>query len=91
MRLKDEWSEQMDYYNLMFSQLLQYEVGQEDHFVHINNWWGDRPNHYSQTIPYNHVYIQVNSDEHDHMLVDPAYRLERIKDAQEKYYGLQAA
>jgi len=31
------------------------------------------------------VYSLVNPDEHDRILVDPAYRLERTKALEEKY------
>ena len=35
-------------------------------------------------VPSNMVYQLVNSDEHDRLLVDPAYRLARAKEAKEK-------
>ncbi len=91
VRLKDEWSEQMDYYNLMFSQLLQYEVGQDDQMINVNSWWGDRPQKNFQTIPYNQVHIHVNPDDHDHMLVDPAYRMEKYAEAHEKVMAINAS
>jgi hypothetical protein len=37
------------------------------------------------------VYIHVNPDEMDHMLVDPAYRMERMALAQEGLVGLMQA
>jgi len=37
------------------------------------------------------VYIHVNSDEADRILVDPAYKLERLKEAHEKLYAMHEA
>jgi len=31
------------------------------------------------------VYSMINSDEHDRMLVDPAFRMERTKEIEEKF------
>lgn len=42
-------------------------------------------------MPATNVYIQVNSDEADRILVDPAYKLERLKEAHEKMYAMHAA
>ena len=44
-----------------------------------------------QTIPATNVYIHVNSDEADRILVDPAYKLERLKEAHEKLYAMHLA
>lgn len=41
---------------------------------------------YSQfETPSNMVYSMVNPDEHDRLLVDPAFRLERTQALEEKY------
>jgi hypothetical protein len=39
-------------------------------------------------VPATNVYIHVNSDEADRILVDPAYKLERLKEAHEKLYAM---
>jgi hypothetical protein len=39
-------------------------------------------------MPGNNTYVQFNADEADHMLVDPAYRMEKIKEMSEKYIAL---
>lgn len=44
-----------------------------------------------QTIPATNVYIHVNSDEADRILVDPAYKLEKLKEAHEKLYAMHEA
>ena len=53
--------------------------------------WTDRPHASLQTVPATNVYVQVNSDEHDRILVDPAYRLEKIKETHEKTYAMLQA
>lgn len=59
--------------------------------VSINTWFGDRPSHSIQTVPGTNVYIHVNSDEADRILVDPAYKLEKLKEAHEKLYAMHEA
>mmetsp|Transcript_119518 Transcript_119518/g.166736 ORF Transcript_119518/g.166736 Transcript_119518/m.166736 type:complete len:375 (+) Transcript_119518:632-1756(+) len=44
-----------------------------------------------QTIPATNVYIHVNPDEADRILVDPAYKLERLKEAHERLYAMTEA
>ena len=53
--------------------------------------FGDRPQGALQTVPGTSVYIHVNSDEADRILVDPAYKLERLKEAHEKLYAMHQA
>jgi len=42
-------------------------------------------------VPGTNVYIHVNSDEADRILVDPAYKLEILKEAHEKLYAMHEA
>ena len=44
-----------------------------------------------QTIAATNVYVHVNSDEADRILVDPAYKLERTKEAHEKLHAMHLA
>lgn len=44
-----------------------------------------------QTVPATNVYIQVNADEADRILVDPAYKLEKLKECNEKMYAIMQA
>lgn len=41
-----------------------------------------------QTIPGTNVYVQVNSDDADRILVDPAYKLEKLTEVHEKLYAM---
>ena len=42
VRLKDEFSEQQDYYSLMFSAVSHFDVAEEDFAINLNNLWSDR-------------------------------------------------
>jgi len=91
VRLKDEFSEEQDYYSLMFSTLSHFDVAEEDLHINMTNFFGDRPTAQMQTVPGTNVYIHVNNDEADRLLVDPAYKLEKIKEAHEKLYAMHEA
>lgn len=93
VRLKDEYTEQQDYYSLMFSTLSHFDVAEEDMSITLSpfTWFGDRPSAAIQTVPATNVYIHVNPDEADRILVDPAYKLERLKEAHEKLYAMHEA
>lgn len=41
-----------------------------------------------QTIPATNVYIHINADESDRILVDPAYKLDRLKEAHQGLYAM---
>ena len=91
VRLKDEYSEQNDYYTMMFSTLSHFDVSEEDLAIPITNLFGDRPSVSMQTIPATNVYIHVNPDEADRIKVDPAYKLERLTEVHEKLYAMHEA
>lgn len=76
---------------MMFSTLSHFDVSEEDMAVPLTNLYGDRPSVSMQTIPATNVYIHVNPDEADRILVDPAYKLERLKEAHEKLYAMHEA
>lgn len=44
-----------------------------------------------QTVPSQNVYIHVNNDEMDRIMIDPAYKLERLKETNEKIYAMHMA
>lgn len=91
VRLKDENSEEMHYYHMMFSQMLHFEVQEEDWSINMTSFFNDRPQAQMQTVPATNVYIQVNADEADRILVDPAYKLEKLKECNEKMYAMMQA
>jgi len=91
VRLKDEFSEEQDYYTMMFSTLSHFDVSEEDMGASLLNLFGDRPHPNYQTIPATNVYIHVNSDVADRILVDPAYKLEKLKEAHGALYAMGQA
>ena len=76
---------------MMFASISHYDLSEEDLTVSLTNLFGDRPSPALQSIPSTNVYIHVNSDEADRILVDPAYKLERLKEAHEKLYAMHEA
>lgn len=91
VRLKDEFTELQDYYSLMFASISHFETAEEDLAINMTSMFNDRPQATMQTIPATNVYIHVNSDEADRILVDPAYKLERLTEAQQGLYAMHAA
>lgn len=91
VRLKDEFSEENDYYSAMFAKLTNFEVTEDDMMINLTSMWLDRPQGGLQSDPGTNVYIQVNADEADRILVDPAYKLERLQEAHEKLYAIHQA
>ena len=75
----------------MFSQLTHFEVSEEDMMANMTSLFGDRPQGAMQTVPGTSVYVHVNSDEADRILIDPAYKLEKLKEAHEKLYAMHQA
>jgi hypothetical protein len=75
----------------MFSTLSHFDVSEEDLAVNLTSFFGDRPQANMQTIAATNVYVHVNSDEADRILVDPAYKLERTKEAHEKLHAMHLA
>ena len=43
VRLKDEFSEEQDYYSMMFSTLSHFDVSEDDLAINLTSFWGDRP------------------------------------------------
>lgn len=75
----------MDYYASHFHPYDMREMGEADttNLMSIFKY----ASHHEYTdfeSPSNMIYQLVNPDEHDRMLTDPAYRLERAKIAEEK-------
>lgn len=91
VRLKDEASELNDYYSQMFASITHFEVAEEDLAINLTSFYGDRPQAQMQTLPVQNVYLHVNNDEADRVMIDPAYKLEKFTELEEKVYAMQAA
>jgi hypothetical protein len=88
VRLRNEFSPEMDYY---MANLIPYaldEMGEMDQVINMSVLRMQKDSYeYTQfETPSNYVYNLVNPDEHDRLLTDPAYRLERSKKLEEKLY-----
>lgn len=86
VRLRNEYSPEMDYYLSNFHPYEMQEMGESDTTVLMSPF--KYASHYEYTqfeTPSNMVYSMVNPDEHDRLLVDPAYRMERTKALEDKY------
>jgi hypothetical protein len=88
VRLKDEYSEVNDYYSFMFSSLSHFDISEEDANIPMHQLFGNRPMPNNQSKAATNVYVHVNPDQADHMLVDPAYKLQKLEEAYERLEAL---
>jgi len=88
VRLRNEFSPEMDYYLSNMVPYFMDEMGEMDTVINMSVFRMQKDTYeYSQfETPSTYVYNLVNSDEHDRLLTDPAYRLERSKALEEKLY-----
>jgi len=88
VRLRNEFSPEMDYYLSNFIPYAMEEMGEMDQVINLSVLRMQKDTYeYSQfETPSKTVYNLVNPDEHDRLLTDPAYRLERSKKLEEKLY-----
>lgn len=85
VRLRNEFSAEMDYYRSGLLPLDVLELGEADHWSQ-NSFVRLMPNSFEHTqfeVESSASYSLVNPDEHDRILTDPAYRLEKITKARE--------
>jgi hypothetical protein len=75
----------------MFSSLTHFDVTEDDMNIPLHQLFGDRPHPNMQSQAAMNVYVHVNPDQADHMLVDPAYKLEKLKEAHEKLEAMLMA
>ena len=91
VRLKDEYSELNEYYSVFFAQIQPFEINEEDYEMGMWKNFHDRPNMHHQTTADSNYYFHVNPDQADHMMVDPAYKLEIMEQAHETYLAYNLA
>lgn len=85
VRLRNEYSPEMDYYMTNFHTYEMREMGESDTTILMSATKFNTHFEHSQfETPSNMVYSMINPDEHDRMLVDPAFRMERTKQLEEK-------
>lgn len=93
VRLRNEFSAEMDYYRNGLLPLHLLEMGEADHWSQ-NSLIRLMPNSFEHTqfeVDSLTAYSLVNPDEHDRMLTDPAYRLEKIRKAKNATAVLNAS
>lgn len=84
VRLRDEYSSEMDYYSSSTMPMDIEEMGEADHFSQMTPL-RLMPNQWEHTVfeqPSNIGFSLINPDDHDRMIVDPAYRLEKLQQAE---------
>lgn len=88
VRLRNEHSETGQYYlSSLIGQDVE-EMGEADHFMNFNPIRGTLMNSHDHTmfeVQSNFVYSLANPEDHDRFLVDPAYRLDKIKEMEHKH------
>lgn len=92
VRLRDENTAMNSYYTLGFLRTTWDEIGDSDHAIQQNPIRACLPFTYEHTqfsTNSDIVYSMKNPDDHDHLLVDPAYRLEQLRLLEHKAYVIQ--
>lgn len=91
VRLRDEQNTQNEYYRYDFVENDLQDMGDADHWISYHPIRFMMTNSYEHThfeTPSDSAYLLMNEDEHDRLVVDPAYRLEQLKIASGKYQVL---
>ncbi|CAG9322918.1 unnamed protein product [Blepharisma stoltei] len=93
INLKDEISAENDYYLEHYMPVLEEEMGDDDDLV--TRWSFHKfAEPYAVLHPHqntNYAYILVNPDDHDRILTDPAYRMQKLHEGHEKLTDLHKA
>jgi hypothetical protein len=93
INLKDEISEENDYYLEHYMPILEEEMGDEDDLV--TRWTFHKfAENYPSLQPWqnsNSAYILVNADDHDRILTDPAYRMQKLREGHETAQAVHQA
>lgn len=86
VNLKDELSEEGDYYSEHYAPIWEEEMGEDDDWVQrwsMHNFAEPYPVvHPHQNSEY--AYVLVNADDHDRILTDPAYRMQKIQQSHDQ-------
>lgn len=87
VRLRDEQNTQNEYYKRDFVENDLQDMGDADHWIQLHPIRFMMMNTYEHThfeTPSDGSYLLKNEDDHDRLMVDPAYRLEQLSIAQDK-------
>lgn len=93
VNLKDEISEENDYYIHHYMPILEEEMGDRDELV--TRWTFHKfAEEYPSSFPLQNTlqgFILVNADEHDRILTDPAYRIQKLHEGHQTLSHLHQA
>ena len=93
INLKDAIHPDNDYYMEHYMPILEEEMGDDDEM--ITRWTFHKfAEPYAVSMPHQntgYAYVIVNSDEHDRILTDPAYRIQKLHESHEKLHELHSA
>lgn len=85
VRLRNEFSSEMDYYMSNFNKLWYQDMGEHDHTNLLSV--SKMNTHFEPSLfeqPTETAYTFVGMDDHDRALVDPAYRVQKLTEAELK-------
>ena len=87
IRLRPEWTGEMDFYSSCFHPLDPTEMGASDNIQMMNLFkMHTSPDPTTSEFYYaDKMLSPINADEHDRLLIDPAYRLWKHRHAADKY------
>ncbi len=90
IKLKDDvYDHQNTYYSTVFTELNPSIVGETEiapHWVTFPFTSHEINNNNANLIPTDRSYLFVNADEADHIMTDPAYRMEKYKELENDYF-----
>lgn len=90
IKLKDDvYDHQNTYYSTVFTELSPRIIGDTEiapHYLSFPFTSHEINNNNANVIPTNRNYLFVNADEADHIMTDPAYRMEKYKELENDYF-----
>jgi hypothetical protein len=92
VNLKDDlYDPQNSYYSSVFTEVSPKVIGEQEQMPYLLNPFVSHDNNLNQSniLPANRYYTFVNADEADHIMVDPAYRMQKYKEIDDYYHKIQ--
>lgn len=90
IKLKDDvYDHQNTYYSTVFTDLSPRIIGETEiapHYLTFPFTSHELNNNNANVIPTDRKYLFVNADEADHIMTDPAYRMEKYKELENDYF-----
>lgn len=82
------FSEENSYYSSVFTQISDKVIGNPEYLPYLTYQWvsNDHLPGNDNIIPANRIFVFANADEVDHIMVDPAYRMQYYKEVENDFY-----